>query len=101
MVDDDVGDRVSPQGVVADLEVAAAEPQVADDDVVGVDVDALAPDADAVAGGGLAGEGEERVLDVQRAFERDQAGDAEDDDARALGLDGGPEAARAPSRPGW
>ena len=27
-------------------------------------------------------------------FERDQAGDAEDDDARALGLDGGPEAAR-------
>ena len=56
--------------------------------------DALAADADAVAGGRLAGDGEERVVDVQGGLQRDEPGHAEDDGPRALRLDRLPEAAR-------
>ena len=56
--------------------------------------DALAADADAVAGGRLAGDGDEGMVDVQGGLQRDQARDAEDDDPRPLRLDGRAEAAR-------
>jgi hypothetical protein len=87
VVDDHVGDRVAAQRIVASPEVSPPEAQVTEDDVVGVDVHALAPDADAVAGGRLAGDRQERVVDLQRGLQGDEARHAEDDGPRPLRLD--------------
>src|SRR5262249_62168440 len=86
---------VAAEGVVARFHLAAAEAHVADDDVVRVDLRRRPADADAVAGGRLAGDGDEWLVDLERRLKRDQSGDAEDDRPRPGGVDGGPQAAGA------
>ena len=79
VVDDDVADRVAAERVVAvgHVRLAAAEPEVADDDVVGVDLGGPPGDADAVAGGGLAGDGDVGGADVDGPVQVDDAGVAQ------------------------
>ena len=80
---------------VADPRLAAAETHVADDDVVRFEFDRVAGDADAVARGGAAGDGDVRRADADAVLELDDAGDIEDDDARSAGFERFAEAARA------
>src|SRR5262245_27139242 len=88
MVDDDIADGVSAQGVVAvgNVGFAAAEAQVANDDVMRVDADSGAANADAVAGRRLTGDGDVGGADTNTILEMNDAGDIEDDDARANGI---------------
>ena len=58
-------------------EVAATETHIADDHVAGIDRRGVAADADAVAGGALAGEVEAGLGDHDGRLERDRAGDGE------------------------
>ena len=76
MVDHDVAERVAV--VVEDIQIPATEADVADDDVVGVIDEALVGDADPVARGGLARDGNAGGLDKDRHLQvedqqRDQA----------------------------
>jgi hypothetical protein len=69
--------------------VADPRAQVADDHVVGVDQELAVAQGDPVAGGGLAGDGDVIVGDLQVALQADHPADIEHHDARTLGLDGG------------
>src|SRR5262249_15549622 len=75
-----------------------AHAQITDDDVVGVgEAEGLAAafEADAVARRGLAGGGQGRFTNLERAFQLDAAADAAGGGARSLGVDGRTQAARA------
>ena len=82
MVDDDVLLVASPHGVVFGLVlVAHAAADEADDDVVGLHHERVVLQADAVAGGGLSGDGDVAVLYLKCLFQLDDARDVEYDDA--------------------
>ena len=81
--------------VCADRLIADADTEVAEHDIVRSDVDAVVLEGDAVAGSALRVEGEEGIADAEACRERNRAGHAEDDDARAFGFDGGAETAGA------
>jgi hypothetical protein len=97
MVDDHLALGIAADVVAAlpSLGLAAAYAEVPQDDVVRVDIDRGIGQTNAVAGGGLSRDRDVGILDVDVAGELDDARDAEDDDPRALGFDGGAEAARA------
>src|SRR5581483_12089247 len=88
-----VDDVVAAAGAGAVLRrpglVADPDADVADDDVVGVGAaERVVLEADAVARGGLPGDGDVRVADDQLRLQGDDATDAEDDRPRAARLDG-------------
>jgi len=74
-------------------DVAGPHPQVTDHDVLGADHAVVVLHADAAAGGGLAGDGEERLLDLEGRGELDVARDTKDHQARPPGFDRGAQAA--------
>ena len=71
MIHDDVSGGVAAEGVVAVLDVAAAEAQVTEHDVVRVDLGGLGAYADAIAGCGLVGDGDVGIRDCQKLLQRD------------------------------
>ena len=80
VVEDDVGVVAAPDAVfLAGHLVAQAEAHEADDHVVGVVLDAVVGQADAVARRRLAGDGDVALGDGQAALELDDAGHVEDD----------------------
>jgi len=94
LVEDDVLAFLDADGIdVLAGDVTGAEAEVTDDDLAGEDHEVMPGDGEALAGGGLACEGEEGVLDADGAFEEEGAGGAEDDGAGTGGFDGGAEGA--------
>ena len=89
VIDDDVvripiSTGVDTQAVVLLLRFrAAADADVSQDHVLRRNPHLIFPETNAIARRGLAGDGDVGVLDHQVAVERDRAGNAEDDDARA------------------
>ena len=65
---------------------------MADDDIVRLQFDGIAGDAHAVARGCVAGDRDVGGAHAQVVFEADDAGDIENDDARAGRFTGGPKA---------
>src|SRR5262249_51943847 len=90
VVDDDVPDRVAAQGVVAVgyVRLAAAEAEMPYHHVVGVHLEGGPADADAVAGGRLAGDRDVRGANADAVLQVDDAGHVEHDDAGADGVAG-------------
>ena len=89
VVEDQVLVVAAPDGVVLILgDIAHAETHVADDDVVGLHLHGVVAQADAVARGGLSGDGQVVVLDLERLRQADRAADVEDDNACTRLADG-------------
>src|SRR5690606_19308274 len=87
---------VAAEGVIAaiDVDQATAKAHVADDNVVDVDTDRFAGDGDAVARGGLPGNGQVGIGDAQLAIEIDLPGDIEHHGTGPVGRRGSTEASR-------
>src|SRR5688572_24930326 len=95
MIQNDVAHRITTQTVVAPLEFAAPKTQIADDDIVRIDLGRFAADANAVTGRCLARDGDERLGDAEAVGESDQAADTKNHDARPAGFERRAEAAGA------
>lgn len=76
-------------------QIAHPKPQAADDDVVGLDRKGAVFDGDAVAGGGLAGDGEKGMRDHDLVVQFDGAAGFEDHDARTFRFQGRTETTRS------
>src|SRR5688572_29149671 len=94
MVDDDLVAIAAKAILLLAALIAGTETHIPDDEVRGVEIDLVILDANAIAGRGLAGDGEIGVANLEFRFERDSARNAEDHEARPLGLDGRAKAAR-------
>src|SRR5262245_44739280 len=91
MIDDDLSLGIAADivGTLAALRLTAAHAEMAENDIVRVDIERIVRETNAVAGRGLAGDGDVGIVDIKSAFELDNAGDAKDDDARTAFFDGG------------
>ena len=93
MVEDDILVVTPPDTVLLRFggilgRIAQTETDIADNHVVGIDPHGVVAQADAVARGGLAGDGQVSVLNAQIAQQFDRSRHVEDDDAFARSLDG-------------
>ena len=81
VVEDDVAEVTPPDAVFAVSGVGAfiaqAEVQIADYDIIRVDVDGVVLETDSAAGGSLAGYGDVAVADLDGGLELDDAGNVE------------------------
>jgi len=93
MIHDDITDRVAAQRIVTILYVAAAETQITQYNIVRVDFRCLPAYTNAVARGGLAGNGYIRIGDCKKLFQRNDTGYAENYDTNSFCFDSFPEAA--------
>ena len=96
VIDDEVAHRIASERIVAvrRLGLAAAKTHVPDDDIMGVQLHGVARDADAVAGSGVARDGDVGRADADGGFQANDARDVEDDDARPALLTGVAKASR-------
>ena len=91
VVDDDVAVRlIGIHGVVAFLHDVGSHTRAdkADDDVVGLYIERIVLQADAVARCGLSGDGQIAVAHLERLLQFDDAADGKDDGAGSLLVDG-------------
>jgi len=81
VVNDDVLAETAPQGIPFLLGgIAHPEPEIADNDVVGIDENRIVAQGDAVAGSRLAGDGDIPFGDLKCRFELYGSGDLKKDD---------------------
>jgi len=83
MIEDDIAYGIAAQCIVAVIDVgrASAEAHMANDNVVGVDFEGFAGNADAVARRALSGYGQVRSPNVYGRFQMNNAGHVEYNDA--------------------
>src|ERR1051325_9487607 len=89
VINHDVADRIAAERIVAvrGLGLAAAKTHVTDDHVVGIELDRVACDANAIARRGVTSDRDVRRADADRGFQSDDAGDIEHHDARSALFD--------------
>ena len=97
VIHDDVADGIAAERIVtvSRIGIAATESQVANDDIVCLDLDRLVGEAHAIAGRSGTIDRDVRRANADALLEVNDAGDVEDDDAWAGRFDGLAERARA------